>query len=377
MTTPSATAVTRITATVHGSVNAANKSTSTSFCYGTDAGLVGCATVAGSPTTATGTSATAVSANLVGLTPATTYYVAALAANGNGGLQTGSTISFTTAVGTAQTIDFVQPNDMVVTANKDQTLTATASSSLAVTLTVDTPSVCSIILGKAHALTVGTCTITATEAGDATFQPAPSVTRSFAISDVPTTTTSAATAVTRLAATLNATVNAQDKDAATSFCYGTASNLNGCTSTAGTPTTVTGTTATAVSAGVTGLLPSTQYYFRASATNVNGTTTGSTLSFTTASGTSQTITFTAPTDMLVGADQTVSPTSDSGLGVSLTSSTPATCTVSGQVSTASPPEAARSRRRRSGMPRTRLPRACLTRSPSTQRRPRPPRRPPD
>lgn len=49
--------------------------------------------------------------------------------------------------------------------------------------------------------------------------------------------------------------------------------------------------------------------------------------------TAQTITFSYPNDMYVGATQTVAPTSSSGLSVTLTSRSPSTCTVSGFVIT--------------------------------------------
>ncbi|WP_146819050.1 beta strand repeat-containing protein, partial [Flavobacterium noncentrifugens] len=90
----------------------------------------------------------------------------------------------------------------------------------------------------------------------------------------PLVTTSAATVITATGATLNASINANGTTAATSFDYGL-DNTYG-TNVAGSPSSISGTSATAVSATISGLSVNTQYSFRANAkvgTNaaVNGT----------------------------------------------------------------------------------------------------------
>ncbi|HET6875522.1 MAG TPA: hypothetical protein VFH70_12120, partial [Acidimicrobiales bacterium] len=65
------------------------------------------------------------------------------------------------------------------------TASATATSGLAVTFSTATPSVCKSGGKKGATITllrVGTCTITADQAGNATYAPAPSVSRSFTVS---------------------------------------------------------------------------------------------------------------------------------------------------------------------------------------------------
>jgi hypothetical protein len=103
----------------------------------------------------------------------------------------------------------------------------------------------------------------------------------------PSVTTVAASSVGNSSATIEAAVNAQGLDtSALSLKYatdeatvaageGTAASVS--------PAQVTGSSDTTVTADVSGLSPGTTYYYRASATNSDGTTHGSTLSFTTTS----------------------------------------------------------------------------------------------
>ena len=115
--------------------------------------------------------------------------------------------------------------------------------------------------------------------------------RSFTVTTAPTVATSAATGITPTAATLNGTVSSDGGRAITSrgFRYGTSATLAGASS-----QTVSGTTG-AYSFNLSGLLPATTYYFRATATNALGTSTGSILSFmTSALPVTPTPTVTAP-----------------------------------------------------------------------------------
>lgn len=83
-----------------------------------------------------------------------------------------------------QTITFNQPADMTMVQNP-QTLQATVSSGLAVTLTSNTPAVCSIVSGQVVQVASGTCSITASQPGQSlNYSAADPVTRSFIISKV-------------------------------------------------------------------------------------------------------------------------------------------------------------------------------------------------
>lgn len=90
-------------------------------------------------------------------------------------------LSFAIAPAT-QTITFTDPADRAYAPNASVALTATASSGLTVSLASTTPGVCSVSGATATVLAAGTCTINATQAGNANVSPAPQVSQSFTIS---------------------------------------------------------------------------------------------------------------------------------------------------------------------------------------------------
>jgi uncharacterized repeat protein (TIGR01451 family) len=94
----------------------------------------------------------------------------------------------------------------------------------------------------------------------------------------PTVTTGAATAVGSGSATLNGTVNPNGQPATVLFQYGTNLSYGSVASVSG---TITGSTAQAVSASLTGLLSGTTYHFRVTATNVLGSSSGLNQTFNT------------------------------------------------------------------------------------------------
>ena len=91
--------------------------------------------------------------------------------------------------------------------------------------------------------------------------------------------TQPAAGLTATSATLAGTVTANGAAATVVFEYGLAPALG--STLAATPSPVTGSTATAVSALLTGLAPHTTFYFRTRATSSGGIVAGNTLSFTT------------------------------------------------------------------------------------------------
>ena len=98
----------------------------------------------------------------------------------------------------------------------------------------------------------------------------------------PSVTSSSATSVTSTTGTLNGTANPNALTTQAWFLYGTSSNLAGATATAQ-QGIGSGTTAVAVSASLTGLIPGTTYFYQTVASNSVGTTKSSILSFTTGS----------------------------------------------------------------------------------------------
>jgi YVTN family beta-propeller protein len=84
---------------------------------------------------------------------------------------------------TAQTISFPAIPSQV--AGTQLRLNASASSGLSVSFSSSTANVCTVLNGTASLLASGTCTITASQVGDATFAPAASVSQSFSVAPVP------------------------------------------------------------------------------------------------------------------------------------------------------------------------------------------------
>ncbi len=101
---------------------------------------------------------------------------------------------------------------------------------------------------------------------------------------LPAATTDAATSITATGATLQASVNPEGSATTYDFVYGTNSTLSPGTTTTS-QSAGSGTSAVSESAAVTGLSPSTKYYFKVVASNPGGTTSGTILNFTTSAAT--------------------------------------------------------------------------------------------
>ena len=95
----------------------------------------------------------------------------------------------------------------------------------------------------------------------------------------PTVVTMPASAITGNTATLNGTVNANNSASTTSFDYGLTIAYG--TNIPGVPLNVSGSTATAITGAISGLLPNTLYHYRINGVNGIGTTNGSDMTFTT------------------------------------------------------------------------------------------------
>ena len=119
----------------------------------------------------------------------------------------------------------------------------------------------------------------------------------------PTATTSAATAVTSFTATLNGSVNANGAATAVTFEYGTTTSYG--TTVTATESPATGSSATAVSAGLTQLLPNTTYHFRVNAVSSGGTANGTDQTFTTADSSLSISSGPTATPSVAGVGQTV------------------------------------------------------------------------
>ncbi len=107
--------------------------------------------------------------------------------SGGGATATASASDATTII-QLQTITFPQPADTALGAGP-VALTATASSTLTVSYTSNSTAICMVSGASVTLLTVGLCSITANQAGDASYGAAPSVTRTFNVTQLTQTIT--------------------------------------------------------------------------------------------------------------------------------------------------------------------------------------------
>ena len=214
----------------------------------------------------------------------------------------------------AQTIAFANPGAQTV--GTPLTLTATATSGLAVSFASTTAGVCTVSGTQATFLAAGTCTIDATQAGNSTYAAAAMVAQSFTANAAPLTAQTIAFAnpgaqTVGTPLTLAATATS---GLAVSFASTTAGVC-----------TVSGTQATFLAAG-TCTIDATQ---AGNSTYAAAAMVAQSFTANAAPLTAQTIAFANPGAQTVGTPLTLTATATSGLAVSFASTTANVCTVSG------------------------------------------------
>jgi hypothetical protein len=212
-----------------------------------------------------------------------------------------------------QTISFTPPKD--AEARQRIALSASATSKLAVSFTSGTPGVCTISGSTLTPAKAGTCTITASQAGDNRYAAAEPVSKSFPVQKIPQTIsfTLPASATIDKPVTLTAKASSGLPVTYTTITSGV------CTVSGGSATTITAGTCT-----ITASQPGDNRYLPA---------TPVTRSFA-AQKIPQTISFTPPKDAEARQRIALSASATSKLAVSFTSDTPGVCTVSGSRATA-------------------------------------------
>jgi uncharacterized protein (TIGR02145 family) len=344
-TTNTATDISATTATLNGTINGNGSSTTVTFEYGTSISYG--STASATPGTVSGNSNTTVSAGITGLTINTPYHYRVKAVNCGGTsygsdqlftttctaatatTNTATGVSTTTATlngtingnGSSTTVTFEYGTSI---SGSDQMFTtsctaATATTNTATGVSTTTATLNGTINGNGSSTTVtfeyGTTTGygSTASATPGTVSGSSNTTVSAGITGLTintpyhyrvkavncggtsygsdqlftttctaaTTTTNTATGVSTTTATLNGTINGNGSSTTVTFEYGTSISY-GSTASA-TPGTVSGSSNTTVSAGLTGLTINTPYHYRVKSVNCGGTTYGNDLSFTTTS----------------------------------------------------------------------------------------------
>ena len=291
VTTGAASGITESSATLNGTVNANNASTTVTFEYGLTTSYGSTVTATQSPVT--GTSNTSVTAPLTGLTPNATYHFRVVGVNSagttNGDDQTFTTTAIAPTVTTnpaggitsngailngtvnAHNASTTVTFEYGLTDTYGSTITATQSPVTGVNNVVVSASLTGLTPNSTyHFRVVGVNSAGTSGGGDLTFTTTPIA---------PTVTTNAASGITSSGATLNGTVNANNASTVVTFDYGLTTSYGSSITADQSP--VTGATNTAVSRVLTGLIPNTTYHYRAVGVNATGTTSGSDRTFTT------------------------------------------------------------------------------------------------
>jgi hypothetical protein len=225
------------------------------------------------------------------------------------------------AVKLGQTITFAQPADTQFNAHVP--LTATASSELQVSFASSSTDVCTVSGATATTLTVGTCTITAAQNGNADYAPAADVTRSFSVNPAgqkPQRITFAPPKGTKVGEPVVLSASASS-GLQVSFASNTPAVC-----------TVAGSTVTPVAAGtcmITASQSGDASYAPAPDVPQSFAVKAAGQTVNPAGHKSQTITFDPPSQAKAGDPVTLSASASSGLPVAFTSDTPPVCRVSG------------------------------------------------
>jgi len=180
ITTPRAPSVSALTQSVRVTANRGTGGLPASYLVKSSPGDVTCEIVL-----------PATSCVVTGLTAGTAYTFTTTATKGSTTTASSPASTVVRPV-TDQTISFTGPVDRAYSSTPF-VVTATTNSNLSVVLTSTTLDVCTVAGLEVSMLTVGTCTLTASAAGNATYADATEVIRSFTISEPPPTTTTPST----------------------------------------------------------------------------------------------------------------------------------------------------------------------------------------
>lgn len=308
--TSSPSSVTTSSAVLNGAIKSNNLATTASFCFSssssiaTTGALSSCTSVAATPSSvlAANTAPTAITATRSGLTSGNTYYYQAVATSGSR-INYGAVVSFKAAGNPTATTDTVT----VLTTNS-VTLNGTlasngdlAAGTFCLSSSDSQKEITGVLDTCLGGILIGVVTAN-TEAWSFEASKLKPGTRyyyqvigengigtaygnilNFRTLAGPPVVSTHSPSVYGTSAELNGEIESNGSNTNVSFCWGTDSNLAGCSTVTGTPSVVfeTQTVAISVSTTITGLTSGTQYFYRAIGSNsaTNGTVNGAILNF--------------------------------------------------------------------------------------------------
>jgi hypothetical protein len=310
--------VASFSATLNGSVNPHQLTTSVHFQYGTTTGY-------GSTTanqTFTGNTTHSVAANISGLAASTTYHFRIVATN-SGGTRYGSDRTFTTLSATGAPV--VTTNAATLIASFSATLNGTVdphglttavhfqygtttsygSATASQTKTGNSYQNVSANISGLAANTTYHFRIVATNSSGTTYGSDRTFT-TLTATGPPIVTTSPTTLIASFSATLNGSVDPHGLATSVYFQYGTTTSYGSATASQN----KSGNTYQSVSANISGLAASTTYHFRVVATNSDGTRYGSDMTFRTLSATGPPVVITNPATLIASFSATLNGSVD-------------------------------------------------------------------
>jgi outer membrane protein OmpA-like peptidoglycan-associated protein len=268
---------------------------------------------------------TGTSCIITGLAFATAYKFKVTVTNAIGSATSNLSTDSVTTPSQPQTVTITPASipSSFVYGNADFQLSASATSGLAIAWSVpSTTSICSVDLsGSVHFLSVGTCVVRATQDGGGSSYSSAFDEATITASATLSATIADATSIQSVQATLNGIVPFPGAITTPTFCISRTNNVtSGCSLPSGvtiagySPSSITSTSGSAVSATVSGLNQSTTYYYWLTVTASGATpySTG-TATFTTTTGPS--IAFSGTRAGVVGTSMTGTLTASSGTGV--------------------------------------------------------------